>query len=164
MLKLAWCTYCIIFSLVQLTQADYVLEVRAHTYTNSDHRDSNGDCCDPGCGGCDNLFIFCLRRSSTANDGNSNNCPLDKYTTTSHIENDNFTFSSPIDSDVPNPMTFNGSVWPVSHTSKVEESGMDICKINNIPVSVCLYIAVTVQVVSYRATPIVYNIVAMSTI
>ena len=117
MLKLARCTYCIIFSLVQLTQADYVLEVRAHTY--SGHRDSNSDCCDvPGCGVCDKLFIFCLRGSSTANDGNSDNCPLGEYTTMLHIENDNFTFSSPIDSDVPNPMTFNGSVWPVSHTSK----------------------------------------------
>ncbi len=118
MLKLAWYAYCIIFSLVQLTQADYVLEVMAHTYTNSGHRDSNSDCCDLDCGTCDNLFIFCLRGSSTANDGNSDNCPLGKYTTMSHIENDNISFSSSID-NVPNPITFSGSVWPVSHTSEV---------------------------------------------
>ena len=102
--------------LLQIIQADYVLEVRAHTYQNSGSRDRNGDCCDPvlfSCGQCDNQFIFCLRRSSVSNDGNPNNCPLGRYST-GEIGDDDFTFSSPIASGVPNPMTFNGSVWPVS--------------------------------------------------
>ena len=62
-------------SLVQLTQADYVLEVNAHTYQNSRSRDSNDACCDIGffsCNQCDNQFIFCLRGSSTSNDGDPN--------------------------------------------------------------------------------------------
>ena len=104
------------YNLVQLIQADYVLEVRAHTYQNSRHRDSNNDCCDIGflsCGQCDNQFIFCLRGASTSNDGNPNNCPLGRYST-GEIGDDDFTFSSPIASGVPNPMTFTGSVWPVS--------------------------------------------------
>jgi hypothetical protein len=102
--------------LVQLIQADYVLEVRAHTYRNSRNRDSDDACCDIGffsCGQCDNQFIFCLRGSSTSNDGNPNNCPLGRYST-GEIGDDSFTFSSPIASGVPNPMTFSGSVWPVS--------------------------------------------------
>ena len=109
--------YSRIFPLVQLTQADYVLEVRAHTYENSGHRLSNGDCCDISlleCGECDNQFVFCLRGSSISNDGNTNNCPLGRYST-GEIGGDSFTFSTPIASGVPNPMTFNGSVWPVSH-------------------------------------------------
>ena len=100
---------------MQLTQADYVLEVRAHSYKNSGHGDGSGACCDPFCGICDNLFVFCLRESSTANDGNPNNCPLGRYNTMEYIEDDSFTFSSPIASGVPNPMIFTGSVWPVSH-------------------------------------------------
>ena len=102
--------------LFQLIQADYVLDVRAHTYQNSRHRDRNDDCCDIGffsCGHCDNQFVFCLRGSSTSNDGNPNNCPLGRYST-GEIGDDSFTFSSPIVNGVPNPMTFSGSVWPVS--------------------------------------------------
>ena len=101
---------------MQLIRADYVLEVRAHTYQNSRSRDSNDACCDIGffsCGQCDNQFIFCLRGSSTSNDGNPNNCPLGRYST-GEIGDDSFTFGSPIASGVPNPMTFTGSVWPVS--------------------------------------------------
>lgn len=98
-----------------------MLEVRAHSYENigdSGHGDSSGGCCDPGCGVCDNLFVFCLQELSTANDGDPINvCPLGRYNTVSSIEDDSFTFSSPIASGVPNPMTFNGSVWPVSHTA-----------------------------------------------
>lgn len=101
----------------QDTGADYTLEVRAFTYRNSRNRDSNGDCCDIGffsCGGCDNQFVFCLRGSSTPNDGNPNNCPLGRYRT-GDIGDDSFTFSTPnLASGVPNPMTFSGSVWPVS--------------------------------------------------
>ena len=95
-----------------------MLEVRAHSYENignRGHGDSDGGCCDPVCGVCDNLFVFCLQESSTANDGGPNVCPLGRYNTVSSIEDDSFTFSSPIASGVPNPMTFNGSVWPVSH-------------------------------------------------
>ena len=101
----------------QLSQADYILEVRAHTYQNSRHRDSNNDCCDFClfcCGVCDNQFVFCLRGSSTPNDGDPNNCPLGRYIT-GEIGDDSFTFSTPnLASGVPNPMTFAGSVWPVS--------------------------------------------------
>lgn len=35
--------------LVQLTKADYMLEVRAHSHENNGHRDISGDCCDPAC-------------------------------------------------------------------------------------------------------------------
>ena len=94
-----------------------MLEVRAHSYENRDHGYSDGGCCDPGCGVCDNLFVFCLQELSTANDGDPNSCPLGRFNTVSSIENDSFTFSSPIASGVPNPMIFNGSVWPVSHNT-----------------------------------------------
>ena len=97
----------------QLAQATYTLEVRAHSYRNSDHGESDGGCCDFWCGQCDNMFVFCLRESSTADDGNPGNCPLGRYST-GDIGDDSFSFSTPIASGVPNPMTFTGSVWPVS--------------------------------------------------
>ena len=110
-------TYYSFSILMQLVQADYILEVRAFTYQNNRNRDSNGDCCDFGvfsCGGCDNQFVFCLRDSLTPDDSNPNNCPLGRYET-GEIGDDSFTFSTPnLASGVPNPMTFTGSVWPVS--------------------------------------------------
>ena len=93
-----------------------MLEIRAHSYQNSDHLERSGDCCDyaifTDCGYCDNQFVFCLRGSSTSN-GNSNNCPLGSYSTEGYIEDDSFTFRSPSFNGVPNPMTFRGNVWPV---------------------------------------------------
>ena len=90
--------------------------MKAHIYQNSRNRDSNGECCDIGfftCDECDNQFVFCLRESSTSNDGNPDNCPLGRYST-EKIGGDSFTFGSPIANGVPNPMTFNGTEWPVS--------------------------------------------------
>ena len=110
-------TYLQCILLFQLSRATYTLEVRAHSYRNSDHEESDGGCCDPifwYCGQCDNMFIFCLRGLSTANDGNPGNCPLGRYST-GDIGDDSFSFRTPIASGVPNPMTFTGSVWPVSH-------------------------------------------------
>ena len=105
-----------------------MLEIRAHTYRNSNHKDSAGYCCDlitrSGCiswlcGGsrgcqCDNYFRFCLRSTGTSHDDNAGNCPLGRYTTR-EVGDDDFSFgSTSIASGVPNPMTFTGSVWPVS--------------------------------------------------
>ena len=99
----------------QLTSGDYVLEIRAHTYRNRYHRQSNGRCCDrPFCGQCENYFRFCLRSTGTSHDDNAGNCPLGRYTT-GEVGDDDFSFgSTSIASGVPNPMTFTGSVWPVS--------------------------------------------------
>ena len=103
---------------------------RAFTYQNSDSTDANGDCCDFGvfsCGGCDNEFDFCLRSSSTANDGNSNNCPLGRYST-GYSGDDSFTFgTATLASGVPNPMTFSGSVWPVRVLHSMIVESLVIC-------------------------------------
>ena len=106
----------------QFTHANYVLEIWAHTYQNSRSRDSNDDCCDAlivCVGECDNQFIFCLRGTSTANDGNTNNCPLGSYCT-GEIGDDSFTFSTPISNGVPNPMIFSGNIWPVRRFIKCQ--------------------------------------------
>ena len=111
------CSKCYHFSFQpSQLQADYVLEIRAHSYQNSDHLERSGACCDYAlfsCGYCDNQFVFCLRGSSTSN-GNSNGCPLGSYSTQGYIEDDSFTFGSPAFNGVPNPMIFHGNVWPVS--------------------------------------------------
>ena len=105
---------------MQFGRASYVLEVRAYTYRNPDSDESDGGCCDGSFFGsclseCDNQFVFCLRGSSASNDGNTGNCPLGRYST-GDIGDDSFSFSTPnLASGVPNPMTFAGSVWPVSH-------------------------------------------------
>lgn len=108
--------------LIHVVKASYVLEIRAHTYQNNEHRGSNGNCCEStstfGCslaGNCDNIFIFCLRNFGTSRDDNPANCPLGSYNTVDDIGGDDITFSSPsIANGVPNPMTFSGSFWPVS--------------------------------------------------
>ena len=93
----------------------------AHSYRNPGGRDSGGYCCESYstvlCGiidQCDNRFVFCLRNFGTAEDGNEDNCPLGRYETPGAVGDDDFSFATPIASGVPNPMTFTGSVWPVS--------------------------------------------------
>ena len=108
------------------TYGTYRLEIRATSYSNPDHTDAAGICCeiagrrsncDPWyCGHCecDNRFNFCLRPSGTRRDDNSGNCPLGSYST-GEIGDDSFNFgATQIASGVPNPMPFTGSVWPVS--------------------------------------------------
>ena len=106
-------------------EATYTFEVRAINYANSQHKDSNGVCCEllrtSGCTPwwcahceCDNKFNFCLRNSGTARDDNVGNCPLGSYST-GEIGDDSFSFgSTSVASGVPNPMVFTGSVWRVS--------------------------------------------------
>lgn len=110
---------------VSLVTGSYRLDIRARNYRNNRHKDAAGYCCeiyrrsscDPWwCGycECDNKFTFCLRAASTSRDGNSGNCPLGSHVT-GEIGDDSFNFGSTrIASGVPNPMTFQGSVWPVS--------------------------------------------------
>ena len=104
-------------------EAKYVLEIRAHTYLNKGHGDSEGLCCEsivstpPSCAfDCDNIFVFCLRSAGTARDDNPQNCPLGRFDTVEDVPGgDTITFSSVnITSEVPNPMIFIGDVWPVS--------------------------------------------------
>ena len=108
-------------------EGTYRLEIRAGSYTNSQHKDSDGICCEINrrsncdsfirCGlfcECDNRFNFCLRGQGTRHDDNAGNCPLGSYST-GEIGDDSFNFGSTrIANGVPNPMPFTGSVWPVS--------------------------------------------------
>lgn len=98
-------------------EADYVLEIRAHSYQNSGHSDSSvpGSLCDPLGDDCDNRFTFCLRNAGTDEDDDATNCPLGRYSSSEIVGGDDFIFgSSQIASGVPNPMTFSGNFWPVS--------------------------------------------------
>ncbi len=107
---------------VQLQQGEgtYNLEIRAGHYSNPEHKEASGHCCESSrrsgcitwlCGHCecDNRFDFCVRRSGTRRDGNTGYCPLGSYKT-GEVGEDSFDFRR---TGVPNPMTFTGSVWPV---------------------------------------------------
>lgn len=119
--------------LIQRARSSYLLEIQAHRYENSDHELANGQCCDNegassdclaflntiACGffycECDIRFFFCLRDSGTSRDDDIENCPRGSYETGQvSTDSDEFDFSSPIADGVPNPMTFDGDVWPVS--------------------------------------------------
>ena len=103
-----------------MVNATYTLVIRAHHYRNSEHKLSNGFCCEINrrfsCNPlfcflcqCDNYFRFCLRRSGTSPDDNSGNCPLGSYRT-GVLGDDDFSFSS----SASGVLTFHGDVWPVS--------------------------------------------------
>lgn len=110
-----------------------MFEVRAHSYRNSEHKESAGYCCESydtsGCDPwwclhcqCDNYFKFCLRNTGTTRDDNAGNCPLGSYTT-AVVGDDDFSFGSTrISNGVPNPMMFTGSVWPVSTHMHIKKS------------------------------------------
>ena len=112
-------------------RADFTLRITAHNYNNSDHRLSDGsccDCCDCDCifatCPCENRFTFCLLPSNAAMDNDSSNCELNPNTTpgryaTGEIASDDFQFTNLESADFPNVengiMTFHGTgPWPVS--------------------------------------------------
>ena len=94
----------------------YYFFVELQSFNNPGNRDFDGGCCEPGCGACDNYFIFCLRPSGY--DQNSNVCPYGSYSTSAKPrEGSSLTFSTgstALASNVPNPVRFAGGVWPVS--------------------------------------------------
>jgi hypothetical protein len=112
--------------LLQKSEADYTLEVQAVSYSNPRHRVAGGRCCDRfdfnNCGdinfchycSCDNVFFFCLRRPGTDRDGETGNCPLGSYSLTEPMTDSFYFNTSILGNGVPNPMLFQGSVWPVS--------------------------------------------------
>ena len=104
---------------LQRARGDYRFEVRAHRYENSDSETADGAYCDC-CSQCDIGFFFCLRDSGTSHDDNTGNCPRGSYEAGEvSTDSDTFNFgSSSIDDGVPNPMTFDGNVWPVSSVHK----------------------------------------------
>ena len=61
------------FSLQDTGQANYLLEVKIHSYSNPSHHDANGDCCDywSDCDFISNLSIQLRSRSPKTSD-----CPL----------------------------------------------------------------------------------------
>ena len=109
-----------------MAYCDYIFEIRAHSYSNSESKISNGRCCDSvvssNCRStffseCENRFVFCLRQFDAATDGDATDCPLGSYST-GNIGDDDFNFATPDIADgVPNPLLFYGAIYPVSNTA-----------------------------------------------
>ena len=135
-----------------MVKATYTLVIRAHHYRNSEHKLSNGFCCEINrrfsCNPwfcflcqCDNYFRFCLRRSGTSPDDNSANCPLGSYRT-GVLGDDDFSFSS----SASGVLTFHGDVWPVSRCR--------FCENNN---NICMTACGGFQGVSITVIPVYRN-------
>ena len=75
------------FWLQDTGQANYLLEVKIHSYSNPSHTDVYGNCCDwNGCDSmCDNTFQICPF-NSTSHPNRATDCPLGLQ---SFRENDN---------------------------------------------------------------------------
>ena len=107
---------------MQKLDAMYTFEVSVLSYQNPTSQRADGQCCDRrnnnnNClnNPCDNRFLFCLRNAGQSKDDNTENCPLGMYEFTTADDSDNITFITPfINQDTPNPLVFNGSIWPVS--------------------------------------------------
>ena len=104
---------------VQRVDAMYTFEVKVLSYQNPTSQQANGQCCDNrrrnNCNPCDNRLLFCLRNAGQSKDDTTENCPLGMYEFVTANNRDNIMFTtSSIDQDTPNPLVFNGSVWPVS--------------------------------------------------
>ncbi len=89
----------------------YTLYVRAVR-----HEKISSLCCDTFNCDCDNKFFFCLRPYGSSQDDNTGHCPLGSVKT-GELADDTFNFRTPIQSGISNPMSFPGSVWPVSMCS-----------------------------------------------
>ena len=91
----------------------YYFYVEVQSFSNPGNQDSNENCCDIGCGNCDNYFIFCLR--AYGYDGDI--CPYGSFSTSSNVQGgSSLTFStgsSALANNVPNPLQYAGTTWPV---------------------------------------------------
>ena len=97
--------------------AMYTFEVSVLSYQNPTSQRANGQCCDnrrtSNCNPCDNRFLFCLRNAGQSKDDRTESCPLGMYEFATANNRDNIMpFITPF--NTPNPLVFNGSVWPVS--------------------------------------------------
>lgn len=102
------------------TAGTYYFYVELQWFSNPMNRDHDGGCCDPGCGNCDNYFIFCLRQAGY--DEASDVCPYGTFSTAANLRSGSYLeFQSGVNlaSNVPNPVRFAGSAWPVSRLSVV---------------------------------------------
>ena len=92
------------FWLQDTGQANYLLEVKIHSYSNPSHTDVYGNCCDwNGCDSmCGNTFQICPF-NSTSHPNRATDCPLGLQ---SFRENDNI-------EGLNRTLVFNGISWPV---------------------------------------------------
>ncbi len=106
---------------VQVVTADYQLEVRLVSYSNPDHRLSDGGHCD-STSDCDNIFSFKI----DVGDGWEQPQETRRY-----WNNDNITFGDTLRGGRANPLVFTGVQW-----SNV--SGMvQLCTYSTATLSVC---------------------------
>ena len=102
------------------SESAYVLDVKAVSWTGTGY-DAANTCCDGyvwagwslQCDtSCENKFKFCLRPYGYQT--SSEQCPLGSYQT-GNLGSNSITFGDPIDTNIPNPMSFNGTAgWTVS--------------------------------------------------
>lgn len=114
-----------------MIEANYTLEIEVISFLNPNHEHIiyqcgwwghcswNDYCCESystsGCIlQCDNYFKFCLRDIDEVDIDDINYCPRGSYTTDDIRNSDDITFGSSI-GGVLNPLTFSGTVWPVSN-------------------------------------------------
>ena len=103
-------------------RSTYTLQVEVFSYSNPEHRDFEGACCDfalGGCGRCETDFRFCVRAHGTP--AMTNSCPSSSvYFTTGTLPDSassyNFNTQGEIypGANVFNPLVFTGNSWPVS--------------------------------------------------
>lgn len=118
------CVYFAFLNIIQVTPAKgaYTLQVEVFSYSNPEHRDFEGACCDfaiIGCGKCESDFRFCVRSYGTS--ATTNSCPTSSvYYTSGPIPGSpssyNFNTQGEIypGANVNNPLVFTGDSWPVS--------------------------------------------------
>ncbi|XP_038077193.1 delta-like protein A [Patiria miniata] len=96
-----------------LVRSSATVEFQFLRWSNPDHSELDGGCCDPGwsCGSCDNYFIVCLD-DDVPGSNNFDECGIRSTTTdVVFVDNDEFDFPSPIPSNIPNPQATNVASW-----------------------------------------------------
>lgn len=107
-------------------EGSYQLRVKVVSWSGTGYDAANTCCdglswtwwtaiCDTSC---DNYFLFCLRPYGY--DTTSDACPSGSYQTGT-LGSNSITFSSPIQSGVPNPLVFTGGTWTVRAACNTEQ-------------------------------------------
>ncbi|XP_033624934.1 fibropellin-1-like [Asterias rubens] len=104
------------------------LQFKLHSFSNPDHRELDGDCCDDiwlGCDDfCDNRFIVCLDEDSSSG-SDFNQCDIADESTGTFQDDDSITFPGTIPAGIANPISRQMDSWPGGMRVKVQVWDVD---------------------------------------
>ncbi|XP_033624614.1 fibropellin-1-like [Asterias rubens] len=97
-----------------VVKSSAVISFKLKSFSNPDHSELDGGCCDPrffSCGSCDNYFLICLDDAILGSNDFSDCGIRTIETDVVYTDNDEFNFPAIVPDDIPNPLAISVLRW-----------------------------------------------------